>query len=130
MLRHPPRSTLSSSSAASDVYKRQVEDYPDGQKAYDAIRRHLKQSTDENRPIDEFVNFIITDIEMPQMDGLTLCKKIKEEPALNGVPVTIYSSLINEQMQIKCEQVGADYHLCKPQLGDLMKMIHKHMQSL
>ncbi|MDD2236048.1 MAG: chemotaxis protein [Kiritimatiellae bacterium] len=104
-----------------------VQDYSDGQAAYDAIKDCLKKATDENRPITDFFNFVITDIEMPQMDGLTLCRLLKENPVTAGVPVAIYSSLINEQMEIKCKQVGADYHLCKPQLADLMAMIRHHL---
>lgn len=64
---------------------------------------------------------------MPQMDGLTLCRLIKEEHKLNKIPVTIYSSLINEQMEVKCKQVGADYYMCKPQFAQLMEMINKHV---
>jgi two-component system chemotaxis response regulator CheV len=106
-----------------------IEAFPSGQKAYDAIQKHIQESEKEKRPITDYFNFIITDIEMPQMDGLTLCRLIKEDPRLKKVPVTIYSSLINDQMQIKCKQVGADYHMCKPQLGDLMKMINKHLAA-
>ena len=107
----------------------QVMDFPNGQAAYEAISGHIQKAAEEKRPVTDFFNFVITDIEMPQMDGLTLCRLIKENSASAGVPVAIYSSLINEQMEIKCKQVGADYHLCKPQLADLMAMIRKHLNE-
>lgn len=104
-----------------------VLDFPNGQAAYDAVKAALAKSAAEKRPISEFFNFVITDIEMPQMDGLTLCRLLKENPVTAHIPVAIYSSLINEQMEVKCKQVGADYHLCKPQLADLMAMIRHHL---
>ncbi len=106
-----------------------VEDFSNGQTAYDAIMAYIKKAAGEKRPVTDFFNFVITDIEMPQMDGLTLCRLIKENTSTAQIPVAIYSSLINEQMEIKCKQVGADYHLCKPQLADLMAMIRQHLTA-
>jgi two-component system chemotaxis response regulator CheV len=56
------------------------------------------------------VSLVITDIEMPQMDGLHLTKRIKEDPELRKLPVVVFSSLIDDKMRLKCEQVGSDAH--------------------
>ena len=66
---------------------------------------------------------IITDIEMPQMDGHRLTKLVKEDEALKNIPVIIFSSLINEEMRRKGEQLGADAQLTKPEIGNLVRTI-------
>jgi two-component system chemotaxis response regulator CheV len=62
------------------------------------------------------------------MDGLTLCKKIKVEMGIN-VPVIIFSSMINEQMAIKCREVGADAFITKPKSAELVEIIDRHFMS-
>lgn len=69
------------------------------------------------------VSCVITDIEMPQMDGMRLTKLIKDDAALRQLPVIIFSSIIDEQMELKCRQVGADAQLSKPEIGKLIGVI-------
>ena len=68
-------------------------------------------------------NAIITDIEMPKMDGLTLCKKTREELDLRELPIIMFSSLINEQMVMKCKGVGASGSVSKPETNKLVAML-------
>ncbi len=69
------------------------------------------------------VDILITDIEMPKMDGLALCKYVKTEPFYAKIPVVVFSSLINEQMVLKCKEVGADGYITKPEIGTLVGLI-------
>ncbi|MGN0379083.1 MAG: chemotaxis protein [Butyrivibrio sp.] len=71
------------------------------------------------------VSCVITDIEMPLMDGHRLTKLIKSDDTLNKVPVVIFSSLINDEMKVKGEQLGADAQLSKPEIGMLVEAIDK-----
>lgn len=71
------------------------------------------------------VKCIITDIEMPLMDGHRLTKLVKSDEALSKIPVVIFSSLINEQMRKKGESLGADVQLSKPEIGLLVNEIDK-----
>ena len=73
--------------------------------------------------ITEKVSLLITDIEMPQMDGHRLTKLVKENAKLKNIPVIIFSSLINEEMRAKGEALGADAQLSKPEIGELIKII-------
>ena len=73
--------------------------------------------------ISQSVSLVITDIEMPQMDGLHLTKRIKDDPDLRKLPVIIFSSIIDEQMRLKCEEIGADAQLSKPEIGRLISVI-------
>ena len=69
------------------------------------------------------VSCIITDIEMPRMDGHRLTKLVKSDPVLKDVPVIIFSSLIDENMEKKGLEVGADAQLSKPEIGKLVGLI-------
>lgn len=73
--------------------------------------------------IDDNARLVITDIEMPQMDGHRLTKLIKENDKLKKIPVVIFSSLINEEMQAKGEALGADAQLSKPDIAGLIRVI-------
>ena len=68
----------------------------------------------EGRPVEEQVQLVITDIEMPQMDGHNLTKRIKENEKLKDLPVVIFSSLINTEMRRKGEALGAYAQITKP----------------
>lgn len=78
--------------------------------------------------IEDKVACIITDIEMPQMDGHRLTKLIKEDETLKGIPVIIFSSLINDEMKKKGENLGADAQITKPEIGKLVGLIDKFVQ--
>ncbi len=66
---------------------------------------------------------IITDIEMPQMDGHHLTKLIKEDPELKKIPLIIFSSLITDEMRVKGKELGADEQLTKPEIGHLVSVM-------
>lgn len=73
----------------------------------------------------EDIQLLITDIEMPQMDGHTLTRKVKEHRILNRLPVTIFSSLITNDLLHKGEAVGADAQFSKPEVEKLIQWIDK-----
>ncbi|MXP78875.1 response regulator [Lachnospiraceae bacterium WCA-9-b2] len=66
---------------------------------------------------------LITDIEMPEMDGHRLTKLVKEDDSMKKMPVVIFSSLINEEMRVKGKQLGADEQLSKPEIGRLVEVM-------
>ena len=95
-----------------------------GQEAWDYLQEIRARSEEEGKPISSYVQGIISDIEMPSMDGLALCKRIKEDPVLKRVPVAIFSSMINESLARKCASVGADAQYTKPDLKALSVKLH------
>ncbi len=103
-----------------------LEVFVDGQQCYNHILE-IRQRVMGGEPLGNMLNLLISDIEMPKMDGLTLCKKIKDDPLLRDVKVIMFSSLINEQMAIKCDQVGADGYATKPQIPYLVEMMDKFL---
>ncbi|MDR2695713.1 MAG: chemotaxis protein [Deltaproteobacteria bacterium] len=88
----------------------------DGQQAWDILTAFKTRAESEQRPITDFVEGAILDIEMPRMDGLTLCKQIKQDNVLRVLPVAIFSSLITETLRHKGQSVGADTQFAKPDL--------------
>lgn len=97
-----------------------IDMFPNGQEAWDRLLQYKKDGT-----IDEKVALIVTDIEMPLMDGHRLTKLVKEDPELKHVPVVIFSSLVNAEMRRKGEMLGADAQLSKPEIGQLVDQIDK-----
>ena len=89
-----------------------------GQEAWDKLNEYKTEGV-----LEEKVRLIITDIEMPQMDGHRLTKLVKDTPAFSHIPVVIFSSLVNEEMRRKGEALGADAQLSKPEIGHLVEAI-------
>ena len=89
-----------------------------GQQAYDIIEECKKEGT-----LDQHVQCVITDIEMPLMDGHRLTKLIKDDEVTKNIPVVIFSSLVNDEMRRKGEALGADAQLSKPEIGNLVRVV-------
>ena len=83
----------------------------------------------KNDSVQENVSLIITDIEMPQMDGHRLTKLVKDDPKLRNVPLVIFSSLISEEMRLKGKELGADEQLSKPEIGHLVAVIDRLLEE-
>jgi two-component system, chemotaxis family, chemotaxis protein CheV len=88
---------------------------------------YLESLANESGPIEESVGLVITDIEMPQMDGHHLTKRIKSHPVLKKLPVIIFSSLITNDLRHKGEIVGAEDQVSKPEIAELIKKIDQHI---
>lgn len=89
-----------------------------GQEAWDYL-----SSLRDDEELDDKVSLIITDIEMPEMDGHRLTKLVKDDGKLKHIPLIIFSSMINEELMIKGKQLGANEQLSKPEIGHLVEVI-------
>lgn len=76
-----------------------------------------------DKDITQNVALIITDIEMPQMDGHRLTKLVKDDARFKDIPLIIFSSLISEEMRLKGRDLGADEQLTKPEIGHLVDVM-------
>lgn len=95
-----------------------------GQKAYNVVMQCKKEGT-----LHEHVRCIITDIEMPEMDGHRLTKLVKGDEETKDIPIIIFSSLVNDDMKRKGESLGADAQLSKPEIGKLVKIVDELVQE-
>ncbi|KIL50283.1 chemotaxis protein CheV [Jeotgalibacillus alimentarius] len=84
---------------------------------------YLESLADSGVPVEQKVQLVITDIEMPQMDGHHLTRRIKEHQVLGKLPVVIFSSLITDDLKHKGNQVGADDQISKPEINQLINSI-------
>jgi two-component system chemotaxis response regulator CheV len=91
----------------------------DGERALAALMELKERSQKENRPINDYVEILISDIEMPKMDGYSLCQAVKKDPVLGALPVILFSSLINDRLLHKGKSVGADEQITKPETANL-----------
>ncbi|MFI3253254.1 MAG: chemotaxis protein [Eubacteriales bacterium] len=97
-----------------------LEMFPDGQELWNRL-----EALPADEPVSDHVALVITDIEMPQMDGHRLTKLIKSSTRFQNIPLVIFSSLISEEMRVKGQHLGADEQLSKPEIGRLVKVLDK-----
>ena len=116
------RQLMRDSMTASDYTN--IEMFGDGAAIWQWLR---KQADDPNSPD---VDLVISDIEMPQIDGLHLTKLIREHPKLKDVPVMLFSSLITPSNLKKGEAVGATSQISKPDLFRLVEIVDELFDSI
>lgn len=102
----------------------QLTTFVDGHECYQELQKIHEKVNSEEEFLQE-LNILVTDIEMPKMDGLTLCRKVREELGLKDLKVIMFSSLITEQMAAKCNSVGANGSISKPQIPELVEMVDR-----
>lgn len=95
-----------------------------GQEAWDQLVEFKKEGT-----VRDKIQCIITDIEMPLMDGHRLTKLCKTDDIIKPIPLVIFSSLVNDEMRRKGEQLGADAQLTKPEIGMLVEAIDRLIEK-
>jgi len=100
-----------------------ITNFNNGQEAWDYLKS-MRRDPD----LYHKVNLVITDIEMPEMDGHRLTKLVKEDERLRHIPVIIFSSLIDDQTRVKGESLGADEQLTKPEIGNLVHVIDRLLE--
>jgi two-component system chemotaxis response regulator CheV len=93
-----------------------------GLQAWEVIRERYEE---KNGPFD----VVLTDIEMPEMDGLHLTRKIKEDPKINAMPVVLFSSLISDDNRNKGQAVRADAQVSKPDSEEMIQAIEKCLEK-
>ena len=91
--------------------------FPDGQEMWNYL------NSVRGKELDKHVSLVITDIEMPQMDGHRLTKLVKDDKEFKHLPLIIFSSLITEEMRRKGKELGADEQMSKPEIGHLVRVI-------
>ncbi|KMY49280.1 chemotaxis protein [Peribacillus loiseleuriae] len=88
---------------------------------------YLESIIQSGKELTEEVQLVITDVEMPQMDGLHFTKRMKADNDLGKLPVIIFSSLITDDLRHKGNMVGADAQVSKPEIAELIRLIDEHI---
>ncbi|OEU69853.1 MAG: chemotaxis protein CheV [Desulfovibrio sp. S3730MH75] len=92
-----------------------------GRECWEKLLEYKKKSLEQKIPITDLINVVVSDIEMPVMDGHNLTKRIKSDPILKELPVILFSSIITDKLRHKGESVGADDQISKPEVTQLAK---------
>jgi two-component system chemotaxis response regulator CheV len=100
-----------------------------GQDAWEKLNEIAAGTEAKGGCVTDQVHFILTDIEMPEMDGYVLTRKIKEDPRFAEIPVVMHSSLSAEANQSMGERVGADAYVAKFEPLELATTLVKIMSS-
>jgi len=106
-----------------------VESTINGDEAWTHLLEVKRKAAEAEVPVQRFVEIIISDIEMPGMDGYHLCKRIKDDPELKSIPVVLFSSLITEKLLHKGEAVGADGQFAKPDM-ELIQFMKEEVEKV
>lgn len=102
----------------------QVISFDNGADCLEYLEEAWEDCQKNGESIHDYVDILLTDIEMPKLDGLTLCKRVKEHDRLtDNIPVVVYSSLISKEMAARCELVGADRWIAKPRGEEIIGVI-------
>ena len=107
----------------------QVTQTTTGREAWDLLAAHKTHAAEEQRSIYDYVDVVVSDIEMPVMDGHNLTRRIKEDPVLRELPVILFSSLITDRLRHKGESVGADGQVSKPDITVLANMAFELIEA-
>lgn len=99
----------------------------DGGDALEMLMEFETLADQDNASISDFVSAIITDVEMPRMDGMHLVKRLRESKAYRQMPIVMFSSLMSEDNRIKAISLGANDTITKPEIGRLVGMIDKYV---
>ncbi|MBK8568599.1 MAG: chemotaxis protein CheV [Nitrosomonadales bacterium] len=84
-----------------------------GRKAWDELQKIASYAESAGIPVSDMVQVILTDVEMPEMDGYMLTRKIKEDRRFDNIPVLMHSSLSSESNQQLGKAVGVDEYVPK-----------------
>ena len=108
-------------STLHDSGYRFVRDFGNGQDAWEYVQNLANKEGD----ISSHLSIIVSDVEMPKMDGHRFLKLVRNNDRLRNVPFVLFSSLINEEMRLKGEELGASAQISKPEIGQLIDLLDK-----
>lgn len=96
-----------------------------GKEAWERLHSLAAAAKEEGKTVQDKVALVLTDLEMPEMDGFTLTRKIKLDPLFKSIPVVIHSSLSGSTNEDHVKSVGADAYVAKFDASELATTIRK-----
>ncbi|MDE1239932.1 chemotaxis protein CheV [Vibrio aestuarianus] len=99
----------------------------DGGEAYEKLMDIERVAKAENMAVSELVDAVVTDVEMPRMDGMHLLKRLRENDAYRDTPIVMFSSLMSEDNRAKALALGANDTITKPEIGKMVTMMDKYI---
>ncbi|MBU1395258.1 MAG: chemotaxis protein [Gammaproteobacteria bacterium] len=101
-----------------------------GKEAWDQLRAISDKEEAEGKTVHDKIALVLTDLEMPEMDGFTLTRNIKQDPRFSSIPVVIHSSLTGSTNEAHVKKVGADAYVAKFVAEDLANALRKALGAM
>jgi len=101
-----------------------------GKEAWDQLQVICDRAQAEGKSVKDKVALVLTDLEMPEMDGFTLTRNIKQDGRFNSIPVVIHSSLTGSTNEAHVKKVGADAYVAKFVAEDLANALRQALATV
>ncbi|EIZ1407910.1 chemotaxis protein CheV [Vibrio vulnificus] len=102
----------------------------DGGEAHDKLVNLIEVAREENLPLSELIDAVVTDVEMPRMDGMHLVKRLRDSEAYKTLPIVMFSSLMSEDNRAKALALGANDTITKPEIGRMVSLMDKYVFNI
>jgi two-component system chemotaxis response regulator CheV len=99
-----------------------------GKEAWDQLQAISAKAQTDGHTVHDKIALVLTDLEMPEMDGFTLTRNIKQDPRFSTIPVVIHSSLTGSANEAHVKKVGADAYVAKFVTEDLADALRKALR--
>ncbi len=100
-----------------------------GKEAWEQLQALAAHAQDEGKTVQDRVALVLTDLEMPEMDGFTLTRNIKQDPRFSSIPVVIHSSLTGTANEVHVKKVGANGYVAKFQIDELAQTLRQALAA-
>ncbi|RND32265.1 chemotaxis signal transduction protein CheV [Vibrio cholerae] len=102
----------------------------DGGEAHEKLMELKQSAKEENVPVSELIDAVVTDVEMPRMDGMHLIKRLRDDDSYSSMPIVMFSSLMSDDNRAKALALGANDTLTKPEIGKMVAMMDKYILNM
>ncbi|HGF7192565.1 chemotaxis protein [Vibrio cholerae] len=102
----------------------------DGGEAFEKLMEIKQAAKEENIPASELVDAVVTDVEMPRMDGMHLVKRLRSDESYASMPIVMFSSLMSDDNRAKALTLGANDTITKPEIGKMVSMMDKYVLNM
>ncbi|NRF24416.1 chemotaxis protein CheV [Vibrio coralliilyticus] len=99
----------------------------DGGEAHEKLMEIAEVAKKEEIPVTELVDAVVTDVEMPRMDGMHLVKRLRDSEAYKELPIVMFSSLMSDDNRAKALSLGANDTITKPEIGRMVAMMDQYI---
>lgn len=99
----------------------------DGGEAHEKLMELAEVAKKEDVPVSELVDAVVTDVEMPRMDGMHLVKRLRDSDVYREMPIVMFSSLMSDDNRAKALALGANDTITKPEIGRMVAMMDQYI---
>lgn len=100
-----------------------------GKEAWEQLQALSAQAQNDGKRVQDRVALVLTDLEMPEMDGFTLTRNVKQDPRFSSIPVVIHSSLTGTANEAHVKKVGANGYVAKFQIDELAQALRQALAA-